>query len=96
MASGMGTATLNFGASPGANETSVVVVDATISATSKCEAYIMADDTSADHTANDHKYVGLFLALSCGTPIAATNFTIYGRSLEDLEGTFTVRYVWTD
>ena len=56
----------------------------------------MADDTTADHTASDHRYFPLFAALSCGTPTAATGFTIYGRSTERMQGTFQVRWVWAD
>ena len=96
MASGQGTATINFGVAPGSNESSVVVSDTGVSATSKAEAYIMADDTSADHTANDHRYLGCFLNLTCGTPVASTGFTIYGRTLEQLIGQFKLRYVWSD
>ena len=96
MASGQGTAIIDFGSGAGANEASIAVSDATISATSKAEAYIMADDTSADHTANDHRYVGCWLSLTCGTPTAAVGFTIYGRSLEQLVGKFTLRWVWAD
>jgi hypothetical protein len=97
MANGIGTATLNFGAHPGSNEASVAVTGlTTISATSKAEAFIMADDTSTDHTASDHRYVELWLNLTCGTPTAATGFTIYGRSTEKLTGQWAVRYVWSD
>lgn len=64
MATGQGTATIDFGAFPGANEASVVVSGQTsILATSKVEAYIMGDDTAGTHTASDHRYVGLWLAL---------------------------------
>lgn len=96
MASGQGTATLNFGAAPGSNEASVVVADVGVSATSKAEAYVMADDTSSNHSASDHRYVGCWLSVTCGTPVAATGFTIYGRSLEQLTGAWTLRYVWAD
>jgi predicted glycoside hydrolase/deacetylase ChbG (UPF0249 family) len=97
MATGLGTAEIDFGAHPGANEASVAVTgQGTISATSKVEAYIMADDTTTDHTATDHRYVGLWLALTCGTPVAATGFTIYGRSDQKLHGKFAVRWVWAD
>lgn len=97
MASAQGTATIDFGAHPGANEASIAVTgQAAISATSKVEAYIMGDDTSSNHTAPDHKYVGLFLALTCGTPSAGTGFTIHGRSAEKLTGNFAVRWVWAD
>jgi len=93
---GTGTATLDFGASPGSNEAESAVAVPAITAGAKCEAWIMADDTSADHTASDHRYVGLWLALTCGTPSAGVGFTIYGRASEKLTGTFTVRYVWAE
>jgi hypothetical protein len=97
MASGTGTATINFGAHPGSNEASVAVTGLTaISATSKADAFVMADDTSASHTASDHRYFESFASLSCGTPTAGTGFTIYARSLEKLTGTWTLRYVWAD
>ena len=97
MATGQGTATLNFGAHPGSNEANVVVTgQSSIAATSKAEAYIMGDDSTSDHTANDHRYIGLWLALTCGTPTASTGFTIYGRSMEKLQGTYQVRFVWAD
>jgi hypothetical protein len=97
MASGQGTATINFGAAPGSNEASIAVTgQAAISGTSKAEAYIMADDTTSDKTASDHRYIGCFVNLSCGTPVTATGFTIYGRSTERMTGTFALRWVWTD
>jgi hypothetical protein len=97
MASAQGTATIDFGSAPGSNEASIAVTgQATISATSKAEAYFMGDDTTADKTASDHRYAGCFIALACGTPVAATGFTIYGRSLERMQGTFKVRWIWAD
>src|SRR6266700_3989714 len=97
MASGQGTATIDFGSFPGLNESSIAVTSQTdISGTSNAEAYIMADDTTADHSAGDHRYLPLFLVLTCGTPTAATGFTIYGRSTEYLQGTFALHWVWTD
>lgn len=97
MATGLGTAVLDFGAFPGSNEASVAVTGQTgISATSKAEAYFMGDDTSGTHTASDHRYAGALVALTCGTPTAATGFTIYGRCMEKMQGSFTVRYIWAD
>ena len=97
MATGIGTATLDFGAHPGSNEASVAVTgQATISATSKVEAWVMGDDTSTDHTADDHKYFMALAGLTCGTPTAATGFTIFARSTEKLSGQFSVRWVWAD
>ena len=91
-----GTATLNFGAAPGSNEASVAVADAAILGTSKVEAYIMADDTSASHTASDHRYIAAILGLTCGTPSAGVGFTLYGRCMDKLTGTVSVRYMWAD
>ena len=97
MATGQGTATIDFGAFPGSSEASVAVTgQAGISATSKAEAYVMADDTSGTHTANDHRYFSVLVGLSCGTPTADTGFTIHGRCLDKMQGSFQVRWVWAD
>lgn len=97
MSSATGTATINFGAYPGSNEASVNVTGQTnILATSKVDAFVMADDTSSDHTASDHRYFECFTNLTCGTPTASTGFTIYARSTEKLTGQWTVRWVWVD
>ena len=90
-----GTATINFGAAPGANEASVAVTGQTlITAGAKCVAFIMGDDTSSNHTAGDHKYFEMFVNISCGTPSAGTGFTIYARSQHKMTGNWTVRYFW--
>jgi hypothetical protein len=97
MASGQGTVVLDFGSFPGSNEASVAVTGlATIGASAKAEAFIMADDTTSDHTAADHRYAAVLVGLSCGTPVAATGFTIHARCLEKMQGTFNIRYVWAD
>lgn len=95
MASGTGTATIDFGAL-GSNEASVVVTGvAAIGASAKAEAFFMRS-TSPDHTANDHSYAALFTGLTCGDVIASTGFTIYARSTEKLTGQFTLNFVWAD
>lgn len=97
MATGLGTATIDFGAFPGSNETSVSVTGQTgISGTSKAEAYVMADDATSDHTAEDHRYFSALAGLTCGTPSDGIGFTIYARSTEQLQGTFSIRWVWAD
>lgn len=97
MASGTGTATIDFGGHPGSNEASVAITgQAAIGTGSSAEAWFMADDTSADHTAADHRYAATFISLTCGTPTAATGFTIYGRSHEKMTGEWSVRWVWAD
>lgn len=97
MSTGQGTATIDFGAAPGSNEASVAVTGQTsILATSKVEAFVMADDTSAGHTAADHRYLPQLASLSCGTPTAATGFTIHARSVHKLTGQWSLRWVWAD
>ena len=97
MANGQGTAVIDFGSWPGHNEASVNVTgQGTISASSKVEAYFMADDSTGDHTASDHKYAAAMIALTGGNLQAGTGFTIYGRCLDKMQGTFTVRWVWAD
>ena len=97
MANGTGIATIDFGAYPGANETTTAITGLTgISATSKAEAWVMGDDTTADHSAPDHRYMNLLTSLTCSTPTAGVGFTIYAVSTEKLQGTFQVRYVWAD
>jgi hypothetical protein len=97
MATGSGSATIDFGALPGSNEAQVDVTgQTTISSTSSAEAYIFGGDTSSSHTASDHRYLGTVCSVTCGVATAGTGFTIYARSLEKLTGTFTIRYIWAD
>lgn len=97
MASGTGIAVLDYGVSPGSNEAFVVVTGLdTIQATSKAEAYFMADDNTVDHTAKDHRYAAAVVGLTCGTPTAGVGFTIYGYTPQKLEKTYQVRWVWAD
>lgn len=90
-----GDATLDFGPPPGNPEASVVVTGQTlITANSKIQVWISGDDASVDHTAEDHRYVKLFLSLCADAVVPGTGFTIKAISSEDLEGTFTVHYSW--
>ena len=95
MATGQGTAVIDFGT--GKSETFVAVTGlSTISGTSKCDAFIMADDTTASHSASDHRYLACLAGFTCSTPTAGVGFTIYATSMTKLRGTFQVRYVWAD
>ena len=97
MANGQGTALLDFGVFPGTNEASVAVTgQASILSTSKAEAYMMGDDTSADYNAADVRYLAALVGLTCGTPTVGVGFTVYGRSTEQLQGKIPLRYVWSD
>ena len=97
MAFNQGEATIDFGAFPGSNEASIAVADATITDAADAEAYVMGDDTSGTHTANDHRYLrALGTDFTCGEAVAGVGFTIYGRSVHKLQGTFKLRWVWSD
>ena len=97
MANGTGIVTVYFGAFPGVNEASVAVTgQGSISATSKAEAFVMGDDTTSDHSAKDHRFMNAVTGRTCGTPTAATGFPIYVSSLQRLQGTYQLRWVWSD
>ena len=95
MASGTGVAVIDFGL--GSNEAQANVTgQADILATSKAESWVMADDTTVDHTASDHRYFDALTGLTCGTPTPGIGFTIYATSIHKLSGTYQVRFVWAD
>ena len=97
MATSQGTVTLDFGAYPGSNEASVAVIgQSNIVGTANAEAYVMASDSTGDHTENDHRYFPLFAALTCGNISVGVGFTIYATSAEKLQGQFIVHWVWAD
>jgi len=92
MASGTGSATIDFGS--GTNEASVSITGlGTIVSTDKCEAWMMSE-ASSDHSEKDHRFANLFIKLTCSAPTTGVGFTIYANSQYKMTGTFTVRYVW--
>ena len=94
MASGQGSATIDFGAWPGSNEAQVQITGLSgITLTAAAEAWPMAEASGA-HTAADAAYAARFYSLTCGDVVAAQGFTIYARSEHKLIGSFAVRYVW--
>lgn len=94
MATGTGTAEIDFGAFPGSNEASVTVSSAGVTAATHVEAWVMGSDSTTDHTAADHKYFPVFAALT--TAPGTDEFTIYGRSTQKLQGAWAVHYVWAN
>lgn len=88
-----GTAVVDFGAFPGSNTASVVLTGLTgITAGNKPKAYVSANATTGDHSANDHKYFACFVGLACGDIVPATSFTIHAASLEKLQGQWSINY----
>lgn len=102
MATGQGTATLAFGtASSRTTDVSVAVTGQTsISGTSKCEAYFM-DDTTSDHSADEHIMASSMIDVVCGSVVAGAGFTIFALVRDEiskagLTGDFKIRWVWAD
>ncbi len=91
----VGSATIDFGAFPGSSEASVNVTgQGSILTTSYAFAFIQSNDTTADHTANDHAYAAALIGLVCGSFVAGTGFTIKAICPDRLCGTFKVRFMW--
>lgn len=92
----IGTATLDFGATPVA-ETSVAVTGQTdITAASFAEAWFMARSTATNDTAA-HKHAAAVMRLVCSVPSAGVGFTITAYCLQGAAtGTFKVEWTWSD
>jgi hypothetical protein len=76
-----GTATLNFGAFPGASDTSLFVSAPTIAGGSLVEAWIFPAAT-ADHSADEHLVETIRVV--AGNVVAASGFTIYAVNTSQL------------
>jgi hypothetical protein len=94
MATGTGTAEIDFGAFPGSNEASVTVAAAGVTAVTHVEAWVMGSDSTTDHTAADHRYFPLFAALT--TAPGVDTFTIHARSTHKLQGKWLTHFVWAN
>jgi len=89
-----GTATIDFGAFPGALDTSVPVTgQGAIVAGSLVEAWVRPAAT-ADHTHDEH--VVDPPRVIAGSIVAGTGFTIYGFSVNQYlhHGVYTVAWAW--
>ncbi len=94
MVGSYGTATINFGSSPGTQDGYIAVSgQAGISATSAVRAW-MQNDTSADHSDYEHFITSNYVSLSCDVPTAGVGFVIYALSELQLTGRYTVRWMW--
>lgn len=93
---GLGTAALDFGATP-ANEASVTVTGQTeITAECSAEAWFMAR-TTADNNADAHKQAAAFMRLVCSEPTPGAGFVITAYCLiGSATGEFTVDFTWSD
>lgn len=92
--SATGTTTINFGAFPGATDTSKVITgQAGITAGSLVEAWIFPAAT-AEHTSDEHWVEKI--QVTAGNVVAGVGFTIYGLTLDRyrLYGNYNVAWVW--
>jgi hypothetical protein len=93
MATGTGTATLDFGSAPGTNIVSIAVTGQTgIAGTDHVEAWMMGTSTTATHNAYEHMLAPIKLSVTAIS--AGTGFTVTGISEYRLTGTFLVHWVW--
>lgn len=86
-----GTASLSFTST---NEASTTVTIPEIAATSVVFVWVSTSLASTDFTIADHKYLALLLSLTAGDVVAGSGCTLYGRSLEKIEGQLNVNYAW--
>ena len=96
MASGVGTATINFGATPGStNATLAITGQTSIASGAHIEAWIQGDST-ADHNAYEHLVIlSRLVSLACGDLVAGTGFTIYAATELKITGQVACHWVWS-
>lgn len=76
-----GTATLDFGAFPGASDASIAVASATIGASNLVECWIFPA-TTTDHSVDEHLVEQLLVR--AGNIVAGVGFTIYGVNTDQV------------
>ena len=91
-----GSATLDFGAFPGASDATVAVTgQGSILAGSLAEAWLLPAAT-ADHSADEHRVESL--QVTADTVAAGTGFTIFGRNTgfgnSRIYGKWNIAWVW--
>lgn len=91
-----GSATINFGSSPGTAEATIAVTGQTLlSGSSKVETWIM-ETTTGGNTALDHRTLAALCRVTAGTLIAGTGFTIFAYlPLGKAVGTYTIQWAWS-
>lgn len=96
MASGLGTAVIDFGAIPATEVTVEVTGQADITSACAVEAWITARSTG-DNDASAHKQAAVFLRLVCSEPVDGVGFTITAYCLIGYAtGTFEIDWTWSD
>jgi hypothetical protein len=92
----IGTATIDFGATPVADASVAVTGQTDITATAYVEAWFMARST-AENDAEAHKQAAAVMRVVCSEPTAGVGFTITAYCLQGAAtGTFKVEWTWSD
>lgn len=90
----VGTAVLDFGATPAESASVVVTGQTGILAGSHVRAFFMREST-ADNSIDEHEEAAALCPLSCGTIVPGTGFTICASPIAMLGvGTFNIRWNW--
>jgi hypothetical protein len=96
MASGLGTATIDFGATPATEASVEVTGQDEITADARIEAWVMARST-ADNNTTDHQYAAVSFRLSPSEPVPGVGFTITAYNLFGFAtGQFDIEWTWSD
>ena len=91
-----GSATINFGAVPGTNLVSIAVTgQAGIVAGSQVQAFLMGNDSTATHNADEHKILANYINFAVDTIVAGVGFTINAITELRLTGTMVLRWRWS-
>lgn len=95
MATGTGTATVDFGSTPTEIATETVTGQAGIAVGDHVECYFVGDDFTTDNPVDVHKWVlPTFVRPVADALVAGTGFTITLLSQFQLTGQVKVRWVW--
>lgn len=87
-----GTQTVDFGATPVA-EAVFNFTDAALIGLTYVEAFMMADDSTGDNDADQHRAAAALLRLAGGTPNGSGNVNVYADALDGyFFGTYKMRW----
>jgi hypothetical protein len=88
----VGTATLDFGATPAVEASVTVTGEAGVLLTSAVDAFIQGA-TTVDNSATDHRFAGVSLRLLADDLVAGDGFTIYATATAGFAaGAFEIRW----
>lgn len=92
----VGTATLDFGATPAEEATLTVSGQAGLVATSHIEAWFQHGDSTADNSVDEHEEAAAVCPLACKWTVDGS-FEIKAMPISALAiGTFKLHYAWSN